>query len=436
MRTRRLVWVYLVTVVVLAHQTDRPACCDDKPKADPPAKAKEADNRELHVVGLYEGFTRTGDTIHGNKALVTVDRPGKRVTLVLTAAHPMTWEVTLGKDTTLEKVILGGRERSRVKGIPAKVEVVEAFGARRSGLATYAYRVDSPEFRTLVDALDREVGLPIASFTGAYRAEAGVPLMVDEVQNSELLSADFPKVDPNAKFPKVTFLANHYVPGGWPHEMTVSFGEFTLAGPVADSLKPVPARVSRVAYDPAGKKYYGIADHGLAAIDMKSKKAAKIDLGLDVPEISWPADVTYDTKRDRLLLITSGGGGYLYGFYPKTERTEVLAEKLRLNNLTYHPKDDVLYSVKADREGGGELQHINAKGAVVKATKLDGPLVPGILSMGPGVQGAQLIPADDKLVLLVAPVGHRGSEVPGPQWSYMYLIDPKTGKTQLTWKSK
>jgi hypothetical protein len=49
-----------------------------------------SDERELHVVGLYEGATRTGGEIHGPKASVTVDRPGKRVTLVLAAYSSLT----------------------------------------------------------------------------------------------------------------------------------------------------------------------------------------------------------------------------------------------------------------------------------------------------------------------------------------------------------
>src|SRR5262249_39846977 len=94
---------------------------DDKPKGEQPAKEKDKADRELHVVGICEGFTESGGKIHGGKALVTVNRPGKQVTLVLLTSDPVTWEVTLGKDTKLEKVILGGGGRSVVKGLPEKV---------------------------------------------------------------------------------------------------------------------------------------------------------------------------------------------------------------------------------------------------------------------------------------------------------------------------
>jgi hypothetical protein len=401
--------------------------------AKPKAIAKE--DRELHVVGLCEGFTRSGDTIHGEKALVTVDRPGKRVTLVLTSYSQMTWELTVGKDTTVEKVILCGRKRGAVKGLPEKTELVGVFrDGARSPLAVSTYKVDTLEFRLLVEALDREVGIPISSFTGAYAAKADKPLLVDSVQKNELLSADFPPVVPAAKLPKLSFQANHYVVGERFHEMAVSFGEYTLGGPTADTLKPLPKRVTRVTYDAAAKKYYGIADHGLVLVDLEKQKAAKIDLGLNVPEISWPADVTYDTKRDRLLLTTSGGRGYLYAYHPKTKAAQVLNEKEAINAIAYHSKDDVIYAIRGD--GKGELLHLNNNGAIVKTVKLDGPLVPGMLNLGPGVTGLQLVSVEDKLIMLIAPIGVHTSEGRGPRWNYIYLIDPKTGKTELTWKSK
>src|SRR5262245_59147413 len=83
---------------------------DDKKPADPPAKekAKEDKDRELHVVGLYEGYTKSNGQIHGDRAQVQVSRPGKKVTLVLVSYKPMTWEVAVNKNTTVEKVILGG----------------------------------------------------------------------------------------------------------------------------------------------------------------------------------------------------------------------------------------------------------------------------------------------------------------------------------------
>jgi hypothetical protein len=73
---------------------------------------------------------------------------------------------------------------------------------------------------------------------------------------------------------------------------------------------------------------------------------------------------------------------------------------------------------------------------VVTAVKLDGRFPPGVLNSGPGGGGIQLAVAEGKLILLYSPVGRIGGEGPAPKWSYMYLIDPKTGKAQLVWKEK
>lgn len=54
----------------------------------------------------------------------------------------------------------------------------------------------------------------------------------------------------------------------------------------------------------------------------------------------------------------------------------------------------------------------------------------------PGTGSAQLIAAGDKLVLLISPTGLRGGEMPIEKRSYIYLVDPKTGKAQLVWKEK
>jgi hypothetical protein len=434
MRVVRLLSLFGFAVLLAVGVPGSPAAGDDKPKADPPAKEKDKAERELHIVGIASGFTESDGKIHGAKALVTVKRPGKQVTLVLVTGEAVTWEVTIDKDTILEKVILGGRERAAVKGLPEKTEVKELYrGGANPQLPEFAYRIDSLPFRSLVDAVDRYAGLPVASFTAAGRADVALPVVVDRVQADERFSPDWPTPVPAAKLPKLTFKANHYVAGDR-FGSTGSYGEFTLTGPVAKSLNPLPDRVSRVTYDPNSKKHYGISDHGVVVIDLEKQDVTKLDMGLDVPKLSWPADLTFDTKRDRLLLVSSGGGGYLYAYDTKKDKWEALVKRAPAAVFTYHPKDDMLYGMKGD--GAGELLHINEKGAVVKTVKLDGAIVPGLLGLGPGVTGVQLVPADDKLILLIAPAGLRPSEDAAPKWSYMYLIDPKTGKAQLTWKDK
>src|SRR5688572_19127742 len=65
---------------------------------EPPEKPAE---HEVHVVAVYEGVTKTGDQIHGGRAAVRVDRPGKAVTLVLSSYSSVTWDVTFTPQTRL-----------------------------------------------------------------------------------------------------------------------------------------------------------------------------------------------------------------------------------------------------------------------------------------------------------------------------------------------
>lgn len=365
----------------------------EPPKGDPPAKVKAKDNKsEVHLVGIYEGYTKTDGMIHGGKAHVSINRPGKSVMLVLVSHNSVTWEVAVNKDTKLEKVILGGSKRTAVIGLPEKVTVVEAFRTSKTPLLPFAtYKIDDPSFRTIVETLHGLTGQDIASFAGVYRAEADILLSVEEVGSDERYSVEYPKPISASKLPKLSFQAHHIL-GKSPHEATRAFGEFTLSGPKKDTLVPLPKHVSRIAYNPASKKYYGIYQNKLAEIDIENSKPTTIETGLKVPEISWPADVTFDTKRERVLLTTFGGGGYLYAYTPKTNTWEVLAEK-PAQVIAYHTKNDTLYGLRCDFGGKTELQEINAKGAIVTSTALDGQFLPGVL--GDGTNGARQTRVDD-----------------------------------------
>src|SRR5262245_28632728 len=172
------------------------SAADEKPKGDPlKEKAKEDKDREVHVVGIYEGYTKSNGTIHGGRAEVLLKRPGKKVTLILVSYSPVTWEVGVNKDTTLEKVILGGYSRAAVKGIPEKVEVVEAFrGSKDAKLPFHSYKMDDPSFRALVEGVNDLTGQKLTSFSGLYRAEFGNGIVVEDVQDEDRLSVDYPKV--------------------------------------------------------------------------------------------------------------------------------------------------------------------------------------------------------------------------------------------------
>jgi hypothetical protein len=407
---------------------DRPASADNPPNKE---------GRELHVVGLYEGVTRTGNEIHGGRATVTVDRPEKRVTLVLTAYESVTWEIKLKPKTTLEKVILGGYEPQAVAGVPASVDVIKAFqGGGASSVLRHCYQIESPAFRAFVEQVGELTNMPIASFQGAYAYRHDAPLVIDRVQDDPRLSIDYPKTTPLAELPDLIFPAVHMVgTGRHPFGVKSSYGDFTLGGPQVETLRPLPGNVSRLTFDPVNKKYYGISGHDVVEVDLVRHSVAKMDPGLDVPRISWPSDVAFDTRRGRLLLVTFGGGGYLYIYDVASKAWSVPAEKLGVAALAYHPKHDCLYGAGFGHPGGGKavLRQFNPEGALSKDLPLGDPLLPGSLRGGPGPSGTQVMGIDEYVVIIDGPQGLR-SEDAGSAKTHIYLVEPKTGKIWITYK--
>lgn len=394
---------------------------------------------EVHVVALHEGNTKTGGMIHGGKAAVRVDRPGKTVTLVLSAYDPVTWEVTVAEKTKLDRVVLCGYHRQAVTGVPAGVEVVEAFHEGRDGKEYFyfPYKMDSARLRPSVLALNTITGREITSFQGTYRFDPQNPFVVDAVQNDPRLDSRYPRVTLADEVPEVRFKAVRAVANGR-GDAACGYGEFTRFGPDKDSLVPLPGRIVHLAHDPAGKKYYGLTDHEFHEVDLEKRTSKKLDPGPDVPPLSWPCGIAFDTKRERVVVATFGGKGYLYEYTPKTGAWAVVADlnTIDLAGLCYHPADDSLYGLtekRGDHGGTPVLYQFNAKGAVTKTVELGPLMFPGLIGRGPTGCHVQVVSAGDYLAVVVVGPLRPGEDRAKPE-SFLFLVDPKTGKVKLAWK--
>jgi len=115
-------------------------------------------------------------------------------------------------------------------------------------------------------------------------------------------------------FPAVLFTAT----GKYPDQVSAAYGDFTLAGPKADALKPLPRGIRHVAYDPVGKQLYGITNHELCRLDLAKGEGSEIAFPADLPRLSWPSGIAFDTKRERVVVAGGGAVGSLYSFTPKT----------------------------------------------------------------------------------------------------------------------
>ena len=393
--------------------------------------------RELHVVCVYEGSTRTGAAIHGERATVSVERPGKSVVLFLGACsdHSVTWEVIVGKDTKIESVILGGQKKQAVKELPEGTKLVEAFGRDQESLMGY-YRLTALQTRRLIRQLVDRTELPVSSYFGVYQPKGTI--QVTEVRNDPKLDPDFPQVDPQDKFPETSFPAVHFVPGRYGHEMAAAVGEYTLRGPQLDTLKTVKGQYAHFAFDPDAKQWYGM-NRGVFALDLKQQTAMELPLDMDVPEFSGTSSLTFDSKRKRVIVASRR---LLYAYSVEDRKWSVLASlnSLDLSNVCYSPHHDAYYSLMLDYDGNSHtiptLLRLNASGAVISRDRLVGPFVDGMFGNPHFGGGVQLLPLGEQLVLISSTGGDDSDDGSrSDPASFIFHVDPKLGFARLSWKS-
>ena len=208
---------------------------------------------------------------------------------------------------------------------------------------------------------------------------------------------------------------------------SAAFGPFTPLGPIVEKLVALPNGVRDVAIDEEKQKYYALTGHEVNELDLETGKLTRMDIDIELPRLSWPCGLTFDTKRRRLLLASFGGVGYLYRYDVDERKWSVLCDlnNLDLCALTYMPSDDALYGIAMP--GGSEapittVYKFNTRGAVVGSFTLSRPMA---ATQGPH-QYCQMVPVGEQLVIL-------GAVVPNPNGTdefirHSYVVDPKSGK--------
>ena len=209
-----------------------------------------------------------------------------------------------------------------------------------------------------------------------------------------------------------------------PHDAAAAYGEFTLAGPRADALKPLPRGIRQVAYDPAGKQLYGINSHNVFRVDLAKREAVEMKPPADLERLSWTCGIAFDTKRERVVVATLGGVGHLYSYTPKTGEWAVISEldNLDLAALAYDAQADRLYGLYQPHRGGPKVGVFNAEGAVVGAVDLSDPMFPAKLVQDPVGRPVQLVVVGGELVVITE--------------DRIFAVDLKTEKVRVTWTRK
>jgi hypothetical protein len=377
--------------------------------------------RELHVVGVYEG---SNGTTNGR---VLVNRPGQSVTLFLSAYDAMDWRVTVTSGTNIERVFLNAYYHQSVQGIPDGVPVMENVLTEGGNYLFIGYYVDSSLFLRAVPRINEITGQEISSFHGAYGAPM-TPFVIDAVQNNSLLSADYPQPVPLSQLPDLHFQVATYASG------SITLHDYTLGGPVGGGLL-IPSGL-RVSAD-AGEHYYYGGDEGLIAFDSQTGTTQVIPLPEDVQREGWQMGTAFDLQRNRALVVTLSGEGFLYSFTPATQQWGVVSSMRNrdFDCLEYHAADDSVYGVTLSHEDSNYATVVGlgaGDGAFRKEISL--PIFP--FDIEPGGHRSELVSAGDYLVLLLEPQNWLYPHSGGLLESRIYLIDPRTGEVWLTYRNR
>jgi hypothetical protein len=231
----------------------------------------------------------------------------------------------------------------------------------------------------------------------------------------------------DAALPMLKFRAVHAVPLSFDSlpDYSTTYGDFDLTGPKKETLKPLPGAVGergvvhKIAHDAKRDRYFCIANHKLAEIHFKISHLETLNEPADVPELSWPCGIAFDSKRDRIVLVSLGGVGHMYSISPDDHKWSVIStlDNMDLSAFVYEPKRDCYYGLHRPHEGPEVLiTKYNDAGTSVET-------VPLSLSFPdrfgePNREPIQLVAAQGSLVLIST--------------DKIYLIDPETGDTRAT----
>lgn len=199
------------------------------------------------------------------------------------------------------------------------------------------------------------------------------------------------------------------------------YGEFTFAGPKLATMLPLPSGVGEVAFDASEGAYYAMGLHGMNTLDLAARKLTPLLLPSSLPEFSWTMGIAFDQTRNRLVVATLGGTGYLYSYAPASDTWSILADLQGRDPtaIAFHPQTDRLYAITADGWSGQAFLEFTPDGSLVRSRPLDLSVI-GSVQFGDFIDRAiQLVPVDEYLALVVPDV----EDVPR-----MFVIDPSTAE--------
>lgn len=417
---------------------------------------------ELHVVGIQQGkpsgpVGRRGQRPWGpGVAVVEVQDTGGPIILAVCAYERVKWDVRLADGAKVQKVLVGGYHAQQLSGIPEGVPVEKHFheADRRSATFFFTFGPASGNHDEALQRLRTLTKLEVCTFQGASTAK-DEPFVIGPGNPEWVAQRMLKDLDPlyyeafafelarqreslaGLRFRAIHFTPRPGQPAGFPGNLLPRLMDFTPRGPIEGTEHELPDQALAVAIDPADSTMYVAAQSGVLRVDPKANRPTAMPVDQDLPRMTWPRAVAFDTKRRRLLVATYGTG-YLYAYDVAQQKWSVLAdlENVALTALAYSAAHDCLYGLSG-RGAGPMLIRYTADGEADQFIRIPQP-IPHNRMMDPSQAGAQLIGVGDQLLVLTSPVdmqmrmraqmaARAGAPAPPEPRAKCFLIDPRTG---------
>ncbi len=348
-----------------------------------------SDQTEVHLVGLQNGATPPPGLVTGpdrftqGYAVVRVTYTQAPVILALTSNQPVHWQIEVAEGVKLKAVALSGHMRNSISGVPAETLLYECTNQSRPEEAFQAQAwggYDYPEFvkrmgwltgcllRTAQYA-DRYPGQPIVvgPENVAWRQQHILPA-------AELLAHRASEFDRRDRFAKVAdlrfegvfYTARSFNPHGYygHGDYAASTAEFTAAGPIESTMRPLDPNVRQVVYDPKENTRFALNQGGELVVynPLTEEQQQPVPLGGDLVNGFQISAIAFDPLRRRVVAAERHPPVRLAAYRLEDAQWEVLGPlEQGLAGLIYLPEHDQLVGVTMyERHQAEQDEHLAA----------------------------------------------------------------------------
>lgn len=298
------------------------ASLDERPPAPMSSSRPPASLAEGAEVMVVSGYEAEGKARQGTAVQVSIDRPGKSVLLVLASYERIVWQVSASEATQVRAILVSGYDHPRVE-TPLTAPVYQTK-------LPYSYEKDSGTFVALLKGLKSLFGVEkVDAFRGQYSLPERVVIDQPDPPQSDLtLQGE----QPQAPLKSMEFQLS---------DKTFAKVPWSLGGPVG-TAPPAPLASPGAILVPGDGRIYRIASHAFEIVEPATGKVTPLELPDNFPRLSWPTDVTYDSKRHLVVLASLGGEGYLYRYAVDEGRWQDFRslDNIDINALAYDEQAD------------------------------------------------------------------------------------------------